>query len=155
MESILLQRQSKRAYLDKPIPGDILRRVLEKTRWAPSSSNNQPWRFIVVQEPEALARLQEGLTRGNAWAKAAPVLIVLAARESDDYTRRDNPAVKYYLLDCGLALENLLLAAVEEGLMGHPMAGFKTAVVREACCPWLALVAELSPILWAILHLQT
>ena len=132
MTSILLKRQSKRAYLDKPVPQDVLERIVEKTRWAPSSANNQPWRFVIVQEAEALARFHKGLTRGNAWAKAAPVLIAVAAREQDDYTRRDDPAVKYYLFACGLAVENLLLAAVEEGLMAHPMAGFKMAVVREA-----------------------
>jgi nitroreductase len=132
MTSILLKRQSKRAYLDKPVPQDALDRIVEKTRWAPSRSNSQPWRFVIVKEPEALARFHEGLTRGNAWAKKAPVLIAVVVGEDDAATRRDDPAVQYDLFGCGLAVENLLLAAVEEGLMGHPMAGFKTDIVREA-----------------------
>lgn len=132
MNSILLQRQSKRAYLDKQIPEEVIARIIEKTRWAPSCANNQPWRFIIARSPEALARFHEGLSKGNAWAKKAPVLIAVAAREADDYTRSDDPQVKYFLFDCGLAVENLLLAAVEEGLMGHPMAGYNEAAVRKA-----------------------
>jgi len=132
MASVLLQRQSKRAYLDRPIPQAALERIIEKTRWAPSSSNSQPWHFVIVQEPNALAAFRAGLTRGNVWAKAAPALIAVAAREKDDYTRKGDPQVKYFLFDCGLAVENLLLAAVEEGLLAHPMAGFKTAVVKDA-----------------------
>ncbi len=130
--SILIQRQSKRAYLDTPIPDEVLARVIEKTRWAPSCANNQPWRFVIVREASALARTREGLNRGNAWAKKAPVLVVLAARQPDSLTRKDDPAVQYYLFDCGLAVENLLLAAVEEGLMGHPMAGYQTDAMRAA-----------------------
>lgn len=130
-QSILLRRESKRAYLDRPVPDEVLNRILEKTRWAPSCSNNQPWRFIVVREPEALERLHQALNRGNAWAKRAPVLIVATARESDDYVRTDDP-VSYHLFDTGLAVENLLLAAVEEGLMAHPMAGYKAPIVKEA-----------------------
>jgi len=132
MESILLRRQSKRAYLDTPIPDDVLARIIEKTRWAPSCANNQPWRFIIARTPEALARFHTGLSKGNAWAKKAPLLIAVAAREADDYTRKDDPHVQYFLFDCGLAVENLLLAAVEEGLMGHPMAGYDEALVRQA-----------------------
>lgn len=132
MNNLFLKRQSKRAYLDKPVPQEALERIIEKTRWAPSSSNNQPWRLVIAHSPEALARFHEGLTTGNAWAKAAPVLIAVAAREADDYTRKDDPEVKYFMFDCGLAVENLLLAAVEEGLMGHPMAGFKSGAVKTA-----------------------
>jgi nitroreductase len=132
LESVMLRRKSKRAYLQKPVPEEALRRIMEKTRWAPSSSNNQPWRFIVVREPEALSRLHEALNRGNAWAKKAPILIAVVSREADDRVRKDDPAVKYYLFDTGLAVENLLLAAVEEGLMTHPMAGYKAGKAKEA-----------------------
>jgi nitroreductase len=131
LASVMLRRRSKRAYLQEPVPEDALQEVMDKVRWAPSSSNNQPWRFIVVREPEALSRLHEALNRGNAWAKKAPILIAVVSREADDSVRKDDP-VSYYLFDCGLAVENLLLAAVEEGLMAHPMAGYKAGKVKEA-----------------------
>jgi len=130
-EGILYKRQSKRAYLPDAVPDDVLQRVMEGARWAPSCANKQPWRFCIARAPEALDRAQEALSRGNAWAKAAPVLIAVAARAEDGVTRADN-GVTYYLFDCGLAVENLLLAAVEEGLMGHPMAGFNADRAKEA-----------------------
>ncbi len=130
-ESVILKRESKRAYLPKAVPEEALQRIMEKVRWAPSCSNNQPWRFVVAREAEALARLQEALTRGNAWARQAPILIAVAGRAEDDYVRKDDP-VSYHLFDCGLAVENLLLATVEEGLMGHPMAGYNAPKVKEA-----------------------
>jgi len=129
-KSIILERKSKRAYLPKPVPGDALRRIMEKVRWAPSCSNNQPWKFIVAQKPEALSRLREALSRGNAWAKEAPILIAVVSREADDFTRKSG--LQYYLFDCGLAVENLLLAAVEEGLMAHPMAGYSAQKAKKA-----------------------
>ena len=129
-ESILLQRQSKRAYRPEAVPDDVLQRVMEKARWAPSCSNNQPWKFVVVREPAALAKVQDALTAGNAWAAKAPILIAVVSCAADDRTRVDN-GIQYYLFDCGLAVENLLLAAVEEGLMGHPMAGFSAPKVTE------------------------
>jgi nitroreductase len=132
LESVMLKRKSKRAYLQDPVPEEALQRIMEKTRWAPSNRNNQPWKFIVVREPEALSRLHEALNPGNAWARKAPILIAVVSREADDSVHRDDPAVRYYLFDCGLAVENLLLAAVEEGLMAHPMAGYKAGKVKEA-----------------------
>ena len=119
MTSVLLKRQSKRAYSEKAIPQDALDRIIEKTRWAPSRSNSQPWRFVIVREPEALAHFHEGLTRGNAWAKAAPVLIAVVVGENADAVRQNDPVVQYDLFACGLAVENLLLAAVEEGPECH------------------------------------
>lgn len=130
-ESVILQRRSKRSYLPKAVPEGSLQRLMEKVRWAPSCANNQPWRFIVARQPEALSRLHEALNRGNAWARKAPILMAVVAREADDRVRKDDP-VSYHLFDCGLAVENLLLAAVEEGLMGHPMAGYKAGKVKEA-----------------------
>ncbi|NIR62159.1 MAG: nitroreductase, partial [Gammaproteobacteria bacterium] len=64
---------------------------LEAARWAPSSMNEQPWRFLVatVDQPHWLARLQSYLADGNAWAKAAPVLIASAYRTT--LTRNDRP----------------------------------------------------------------
>jgi len=129
-ESIFFRRHSKRSYLDKPVPEESLRRVMEAARWAPSP-NNQPWRFVVVRDAQRLAAFQGALSKGNQWARRAPILIAVAARPEDDYVRRDDP-VSYHLFACGLAVENLLLAAVEEGLMGHPMAGYEAPQVKEA-----------------------
>lgn len=130
-DSIFFRRHSKRSFLDKPVPEDALLRILEAARWAPSANNNQPWRFIVVRDPQRLQAFREALNRGNRWAWRAPVLIAVCARAEDDFVRKDDP-VTYHLFACGLAVENLLLAAVEEGLMGHPLAGYSAPKVKEA-----------------------
>ena len=123
------QRRAKRALSEKKIPKDILDRIMTAATFAPSCSNNQPWRFLVVTEEQSLNRIRQALSSGNYWAKKAPVIVALAtkldldARLSD---RRD-----YALLDSGLALENLLLQAFKEGLYAHAMAGFDPFVVKE------------------------
>jgi len=130
-ESIFFKRQSKRAYLDREIPEDSLQSLLEKIRWSPSCANNQPWKLIFVSEKTQHAKLGEALARGNEWALKAPVLIAVCAKKEDDYNREDDP-VTYYQFDCGLLVMSLLLAAVDEGLMAHPMAGFDAAGVKTA-----------------------
>jgi nitroreductase len=129
--SIFFKRQSRRSYLDKPIPDDVMQRLYEKVRWSPSCRNNQPWRMIFVTDSEQHRKFMECLPDGNQWADKAPVLVAVVARESDDDVRNDDP-VKYYQFDCGLAVMSLLLAATDEGLMGHPMAGYDAAKLHEA-----------------------
>ena len=130
-DSIFFQRRSGRAYQDRPIAQDVLDRVFERVRWSPSCSNNQPWRFVVARGGNRRERFNAALADGNRWADRAPVLIAVCGRQRDDFTRKDDP-VEYYQFDCGLAVMSLLLAAVDEGLMGHPMAGYKAVDVKKA-----------------------
>jgi glutaredoxin-dependent peroxiredoxin len=130
-DSVFFKRQSKRSYLDQPVPADTLQRIFEMIRWSPSCANNQPWRFVFVSEQGQHNKVVNALAPGNEWAARAPVLVVVCARESDDFTRKDDP-VAYYQFDCGLAVMSLLLAAVEEGLMGHPMAGYDAGKLHAA-----------------------
>ena len=92
--------------------------------------NNQPWRFLVLTEPEALEKGREALSKGNHWAKTAPILIFGYARP--DWDCQIGGVREYYLFDLGLAVENLLLAATELDLVARPMAGFSPRKVREA-----------------------
>jgi nitroreductase len=130
-DSIFFRRESKRSYLDKEIPQDILDQLFEIVRWSPSNSNNQPWRFIFVREKEQHAKVMEGMSRGNQWMARAPIIVVLCARQEDDFVRQDDP-VKYYQFDCGLACMSLLLGAVDLGLMAHPTAGWSAPPIKEA-----------------------
>ena len=129
-DSIFFRRQSKRAFADRAIPDAALTRIYEKIRWSPSCNNNQPWRFVFVFDKEKRAQFVTALATGNHWAAAAPALIAVCARPADDHTRTDDP-VMYYQFDCGLAVMSLLLAATEEGLMTHPMAGYDAAKLHQ------------------------
>lgn len=117
------QRRSAMAYADRPVPAKLLRLVFEAARWAPSSFNEQPWRFVVAtrDDPEGYERLADCLSSGNAWARRAPVLILGLA--SLNLTRNGRPNT-YHLHDLGLALENLMIQATALGLACHPMGGF-------------------------------
>ncbi len=124
------ERRANRALSEKEIPVDVIGRLMTAATYAPSCFNSQPWRFMVVTEQMGLEKLHESLTGGNYWAKKAPMLVVVATKTSFDAKLSDNR--EYALYGCGLAAENLLLQAVNEGLYAHPMAGFDPLVVKEA-----------------------
>ncbi len=94
-------------------------RVLEAARLAPSSRNRQPWRFVVVKGKDAVVRVVEGSFRdANQVAKEAPVVIIACANPADDETVNGQ---EIYLFDVALAVENLVLAATDLGLVTHLM----------------------------------
>lgn len=123
-------RRSSRALLEDTIDDEIVQRLITAAIYAPSCSNNQPWRFMVVTGEVALKKLHSSLTDGNYWAKKAPLIFVVATKATFDAKLSDNR--EYALYDCGLAAENLLLQATKEGLYAHPMAGFDPLIIKEA-----------------------
>ncbi|HUG17123.1 MAG TPA: nitroreductase family protein [Thermomicrobiales bacterium] len=125
----IARRFSSRRFATDPLSDDTIETLLEAARWAPSYGNRQPWRFIVAREATVLDAVRETLTRGNAYAKAAPILIALCGAPEDGQIVDGK---EHYLMDGGLALENLLLQATELGLHTHPMGGFDEVGVRAA-----------------------
>ena len=79
IHSLLRQRRSSRLYdPDRPVSPEQIASLLEAARWAPSSNNRQPWRYLIFDDrlPQARALARTCLDEGNqAWATAAPVLI--------------------------------------------------------------------------------
>lgn len=127
---ILAARRSRRAFADRPVEPEKIERMIEAARWSPSSDNRQPWRFVVVEKgAPTRPALEEALSRGNAWAKKAPVLVVGGARKEDGSIVESR---EYYLHDTGLAVMSLLYRGVDQGLLVHPMAGWKDAPLKSA-----------------------
>jgi nitroreductase len=123
------QRWSPRAFADRPIDEPVLRSLLEAARWAPSSSNSQPWRFIVArrEERERFDRIGACLAPANRrWAEGAAVLMVALARKADDEGR----ALRHGAYDTGQAVAWLSCEATDRGLRVHQMAGFDADRVR-------------------------
>ncbi len=131
LHPLLAQRRSPRRF----DPGHVLDRaqlrpLLEAARWAPSSGNTQPTRWLVTLRGEpAHERLLGCLSRGNrSWAGRASALLV-AVRLLADETGRPYPTAEH---DTGQATAHLTLQAVAEGLAAHQMAGFDAGAVRTA-----------------------
>jgi len=105
-------RRSVRAYRDKPVPEDVLNRILEAARLAPSAANRQQWKFIVVQEPELREKLIAA-ANNQQFVGQAPVIIVAVGLEPDRIMSCEVPA---YAVDIAIAVDHITLAATAEGL---------------------------------------
>lgn len=122
IHELLSRRWSPRAFDERPVEPEKLACLFEAARWAPSSNNAQPWRFIVgTKDTSAYRRLFECLREGNQrWAQRAPVLILSVAKLTFD----DGSPNRHAYHDVGLAAENLVLQATAMGLASHQMAGY-------------------------------
>jgi len=130
IHDLLRQRWSPRAFDDRPIEPEKLRSLFEAARWAPSSNNEQPWRFIVATKENTTEydRLFNCLVEGNQkWANRAPVLLLsVASLNFED----DSTPNRHAFHDTGMAVENLVLQATALGLSAHQMAGFDVEKAR-------------------------
>lgn len=131
MEDFILNRKSSRNFdANREIPIEVLDSVIEATRWAPSSSNYQPWKFIVFDNrvPEQKNALVQTLAPGNQqWAVNAPILILTTAM-----TRLDDGRDYWVgLHDLGLANENMMLQAQLHGLTTRAIGGFNKKLAQE------------------------
>ncbi len=124
------RRRARRALSAQPVDRAEVATLLAAAHLAPSCNNTQPWRFVVVDEPELLARVKESLPGGNYWAKPAPVILVVASRRDLDCTLSD--ARDYFLFGCGMAVGNLMTQATSMGLIAHPIGGYKPEIVKAA-----------------------
>lgn len=111
---VIKTRRSIRSYADTPIPDDVLGRVLDAARVAPSGSNRQPWRFIVVTDPD-LKQAIVPIIQNQPWVATAPAIIV-ACGCNIHYNRGDWMGDYAVILDVALAMDHLILAARAEGL---------------------------------------
>ncbi len=113
--NIIKLRSSVRRYKPTPVPADKILTVLDAARLAPSWENDQPVRYVVVNDPEILSKITsaETATSVNSWIKNAPCVIVGV---SDPHKSGVREGLPYYLVDFGASMENLMLAATSLGL---------------------------------------
>ena len=126
-----MNRWSPVAFSDKMVEEEKLLTLFEAARWAPSSMNEQPWRFIYATKdnPEEYERIFNTIVEGNqVWAKNAPVLMVFVAKSNFDYKNLPNA---HSWFDTGLAIGNMLVQATELGIYQHQMAGFSPDKAKE------------------------
>jgi len=144
LDDCIAGRRSIRSYEDKSVPKEVIQKILNAGVWAPSGMNSQPWHFAVIESREIINKLSERtkeLVSENmplpenlkAAFKSdkdvifygAPLLILISVQKKDESWRTVN------LLDCGLAAENMFLAAYQAGL-GSCFIGFAAFLNHDA-----------------------
>jgi len=112
------------------ITDDTLMSLFEAARWAPSSFNNQPWRFLYAKRDTSnWNTFYDLLLEGNkVWAKHAAVLVVIISRKNFEYNEK--PSITHQF-DTGAAWENLALEASTRGIVAHGMQGFDYEKTRN------------------------
>lgn len=127
---LILNRWSPRAMSGEPISDEELNCLFEAARWAPSSYNGQPWRFIYAKrDTPAWDSIYNLMVQSNKdWTKNAAVLMVIFSRNNFTY---NNKPSRTHSFDTGLAWENLALQGTSQGLVVHGMEGFDYAKAKE------------------------
>src|SRR6185437_16438202 len=108
INELIANRWSARSFSTKPVEKSKLLSVLEAARWAPSSRNEQPWRYLVftTNNPDKLKEAQSVLMESNFYAKRAPILICALTKKNYSDTRNFN---LLHFHDLGAANENMFL----------------------------------------------
>ncbi len=127
----ILHRWSPRAFADRPVPAEDLKRAFEAARWAASSYNEQPWRFVVGHrgDPVYQAIFESLIGFNQMWAKSAPILVISVARKHFSHSGEVNLHAWH---DVGAASANLTAQLTALGLHAHSMAGFDHAKAKQS-----------------------
>ncbi|HEX3600216.1 MAG TPA: nitroreductase family protein [Lacipirellulaceae bacterium] len=123
IESLFVKRWSPRAMDGQPLTDGEILTLFEAARWAPSTYNEQEWRFLYARrDTPQWATIFNLLVEGNqAWCKNAALLTVIVAHKNFQQTGKPNPV---HLFDVGAAFENIALQGISMGLVVHGMQGF-------------------------------
>ncbi|MDI6860421.1 MAG: nitroreductase family protein [Caldisericia bacterium] len=120
---IIKTRRSIRHYKKEKIKEDEILKILEAGRWAPSASNNQPWRFIVIYDENQIKKIGEvaKILTINNFVASAPLIIVI-------YTERKH---RWVDLDCGMCAENMMLEAHSLGIGSCFIGAFRENKLKQ------------------------
>jgi nitroreductase len=142
---IIKRRRSVRKYKEDPIPDDVLHRVLEAARLAPSGKNLQPWKFIIIRDGLIKEKLAEA-SNGQYFMVKAPLVIVACGFPDECYSRLGR-YMKSWPVDVAIALEHLILQAEEENLGTCWIGAFEEKEVKAILdIPEEARVLALTPL---------
>lgn len=123
INSLILHRWSPRALSEKPVTHEELMALFEAARWAPSSYNNQPWRFVYAYRntPEWNNLFHLLVDFNQSWADKAGVLVVIISKKTFDFNGKPS---RTHSFDTGASWQNLALQAFDMGLVAHGLEGF-------------------------------
>lgn len=123
------ERWSARAFSTRSVQQDDLYALIEAASLAPSAMNEQPWRFILGDNPDDLSILKQSLFPSNHdWAQHAPMLIALCTKKTTTFNGKDN---FYSRFDAGAAWAFLSLEANRRNLIAHAIGGFDKQLIHD------------------------
>lgn len=125
-KDIIRKRRSVRVFTDQPVSDEKLSRVLEAARLAPSASNRQAWKFVVVKNADKRKELAIA-ANNQTFVGQAPIIIAAVALMPE---RIMTCGVPSYAVDLAIAVEHIVLAAVDEGLGTCWIGAFSQEKVR-------------------------
>ncbi len=127
---LIKTRHSVRSYSpEKKVDKEVLLRILEAGRLAPSAHNNQPWTFMVVKSEEMLKAVHQAYDR--AWFHEAPVVLAVVGRRGEAWERKYD-GYNSLETDLTIAMDHLIMAATEEGLGTCWIAAFDPTILSNA-----------------------
>jgi nitroreductase len=126
---VIRTRRSVRSFKPDPIPEDVLERILDAARIAPSGSNRQPWLFILVRDSEVKRRLAEYCSN-QMFIAEAPVVVVVCGFNIH-YNRGGYMGDMSMLVDCSIATTHLILAARAEGVGSCWIGAFDNTRIKK------------------------
>ena len=134
---LIISRQSDRKYSDRPIEKEKLDRIVEAGRMAPSACNAQPWKFIVVNEPELVLKVADAasakLIGMNSFVSSGSCNYCNCKRKTK-LVLKSRGTIKnkdYSLIDIGIATENICLQAKAEGFGSCIIGWFDEKMIRK------------------------
>jgi len=127
VKEAILKRRSVRAYKEKEVSPSILEEIMDSVRMAPSASNRQDWKFVLVEDEATKEKLYEAANR-QSFVRQAPVVIAGVATDPEEMMSCDvNPGT----VDLSIALDHLTLRAAEEGLGTCWIGAFEQEKAKE------------------------
>ncbi len=120
---LIKQRRSIRKYKKEKIKQEEILKILEAGRWAPSASNNQPWRFIVIRDEELIKKIGGAckILTINSFVETSPLIIII-------YTEKKH---RWVYLDCGMCAQNMMLEAYSLGIGSCFIGAFREKKIKE------------------------
>jgi nitroreductase len=128
---VIKKRRSVRSFKEQDLPQDMVEKLLEAARWAPSAGNVQPWAFVVVRSQETKQKLSTAASSQKSLEEAPIVIVVCADEERAEESYGVRGKTLYCLQDTAAAVQNILLTACSLGLGSCWIGAFREEEVRR------------------------
>lgn len=126
---LIKTRKSVRKFKPENVSKELILQLLEAVRWAPSAVNRQPWRFIVVNEPKLIEKIQESYPR--EWFKSVRQVIIVCGNHEESW-KREHDQKDHCDIDIAIAADHLTLKATELGLGTCWVCNFNPDIIQKS-----------------------